>query len=635
MNSNSSGFFTSNNTFGNSSDNLSTAHNQHIPDLHSHTASSPMHDSQPAIDTTSSDSTGGDLNETNISSMLNNFSLGLNASQQELPTTTYSLKISRLPRDISAREPYALFALAEGILCVELHPKDEERTNVGNTDILDTETFIIAKFESLPLAVRYANTLNEKLELFGPSFPFKSHIELIDESNRKHIPFQTMLAPGSYDRPNSQQQTLPGNSLGSNARPQLSGQRSRFSFSDPFSLEAGQPLEQGTHQIKSSSMSHAQTTDLGLKTRDLGKSLLLMENDEINDNIWGPSGINTFSNTPQPPTPTMPWSSGPPSTTGRRQSSVFFLPSAGGSTIQPPLSNLDMQQSMQMNNMPNTISGSTSSMNAYGLMNQMPPQNQNLSQQMNPMLGAVNEMNGGAGQGFNSQSHLSNIQNVTPHKNKLPASGNRPIPSHGASTPPNNVSHGPIDLTSMGSGMKPATNPSVAPANVAGSSTMSQADLSLLAKVPPPANPADQNPPCNTLYVGNLPPDATEQELRHLFSAQQGFRRLSFRNKNGNGNGHGPMCFVEFDDVSFATRALAELYGSKLPRSTISNKGGIRLSFSKNPLGVRGPNSKRNLNTPTNTGTSPNNSIQHQGPPAGNALNNVNYSYTLGYTKST
>ena len=53
------------------------------------------------------------------------------------------------------------------------------------------------------------------------------------------------------------------------------------------------------------------------------------------------------------------------------------------------------------------------------------------------------------------------------------------------------------------------------------------------------------------------------------------------------------MCFVEFDDVSFATRALAELYGRQLPRSTVSSKGGIRLSFSKNPLGVRGPNSRR------------------------------------------
>ncbi|GME86171.1 unnamed protein product [Ambrosiozyma monospora] len=100
-------------------------------------------------------------------------------------------------------------------------------------------------------------------------------------------------------------------------------------------------------------------------------------------------------------------------------------------------------------------------------------------------------------------------------------------------------------------------------------------ELSLLARVPPPANPADQNPPCNTL--------------------------LSFRTKqnsaNGNNAHHGPMCFVEFEDVAHATRALAELYGRTLPRAngnnSNNNKGGIRLSFSKNPLGVRGPGQNR------------------------------------------
>jgi hypothetical protein len=44
------------------------------------------------------------------------------------------------------------------------------------------------------------------------------------------------------------------------------------------------------------------------------------------------------------------------------------------------------------------------------------------------------------------------------------------------------------------------------------------------------------------------------------------------------------MCFVEFEDVTFATKALHELYGQPLHNSV---KGGIRLSFSKNPLGVR------------------------------------------------
>lgn len=95
----------------------------------------------------------------------------------------------------------------------------------------------------------------------------------------------------------------------------------------------------------------------------------------------------------------------------------------------------------------------------------------------------------------------------------------------------------------------------------------------------PPVNPADQNPPCNTLYVGNLPVDTAEEELKAMFCKQRGYKRLCFRTK-----ANGPMCFVEFEDISLATRALNEMYGALLHNST---KGGIRLSFSKNPLGVR------------------------------------------------
>ncbi|RKP25184.1 hypothetical protein SYNPS1DRAFT_29072 [Syncephalis pseudoplumigaleata] len=92
--------------------------------------------------------------------------------------------------------------------------------------------------------------------------------------------------------------------------------------------------------------------------------------------------------------------------------------------------------------------------------------------------------------------------------------------------------------------------------------------------------PADQNPPCNTLYVGNLPVNAQEDELRRLFSRMRGYKRLCFRPKPGTG----PMCFVEFDDIPCATHAMNELYGVPLSNSV---KGGIRLSYSKNPLGVR------------------------------------------------
>lgn len=92
----------------------------------------------------------------------------------------------------------------------------------------------------------------------------------------------------------------------------------------------------------------------------------------------------------------------------------------------------------------------------------------------------------------------------------------------------------------------------------------------------PAQNNIDQNPPCNTLYVGNLPLNTNEEELRIMFSKCPGYKRLSFRTKS-----NGPMCFVEFEDIQYATIALQELHGNPLSNSV---KGGIRLSFSKNPL---------------------------------------------------
>ncbi|KXN89451.1 Protein WHI3 [Leucoagaricus sp. SymC.cos] len=106
-------------------------------------------------------------------------------------------------------------------------------------------------------------------------------------------------------------------------------------------------------------------------------------------------------------------------------------------------------------------------------------------------------------------------------------------------------------------------------------------------------NAVDQNPPINTLYVGNLPTspppigmpqDYLEESLRELFRNQPGYRRLCFRQKH-----NGPMCFVEFEDVGAATRAMSDLHGNNL--KGLVKGGGIRLSYSKNPLGVRTPTS--------------------------------------------
>jgi hypothetical protein len=97
-------------------------------------------------------------------------------------------------------------------------------------------------------------------------------------------------------------------------------------------------------------------------------------------------------------------------------------------------------------------------------------------------------------------------------------------------------------------------------------------------------NLADQNPPCNTLYVGNLPPTVIEEELKKLFGECLGYKRLCVRYKGGANPRNGPMCFVEFESEDCATNAMTQLNGHFLSNS---EKGGIRLSYSKNPLGVR------------------------------------------------
>lgn len=95
----------------------------------------------------------------------------------------------------------------------------------------------------------------------------------------------------------------------------------------------------------------------------------------------------------------------------------------------------------------------------------------------------------------------------------------------------------------------------------------------------PPTILRDDNPRCNILYVSNLPMETSEDELEGIFSSQPGYMRISLQAR-----ANGPSCFVEFDDVTSAARALRNLYGWPLKNSKM---GGIRLSFSKEPLGIQ------------------------------------------------
>lgn len=172
------------------------------------------------------------------------------------------------------------------------------------------------------------------------------------------------------------------------------------------------------------------------------------------------------------------------------------------------------------------------------------------------------------------------------------------------------ISQSPSSASSVNGGSQSSGDVEIS--KVIGGLAVSTSQGSTSPQLPSPAsgssaggktNTIDQNPPINTLYVGNLPttqmpsgypPNYLEDSLRDLFQRRPGFRKLCFRQKT-----NGPMCFVEFEDVAYAAKTLNELYGNSL--NGLIKGGGIRLSYSKNPLGVR---------TPTSAGTGP--SLQQQ-----------------------
>lgn len=148
-------------------------------------------------------------------------------------------------------------------------------------------------------------------------------------------------------------------------------------------------------------------------------------------------------------------------------------------------------------------------------------------------------------------------------------------------------------------------------APLSASSALHAASSKSPVEIPSPTSRSfsiDQNPPGNTLFVGNLPGSisnaasaALEESLRQRFQSCAGYRQLSYRVKN-----NGPMCFVEFDDVQNAARALAEVNGDAM-NGAVKN-GGLRLSFSKNPLFRNSSNGVSTVGSAAanaNTATSP------------------------------
>ncbi|XP_027122619.1 uncharacterized protein [Coffea arabica] len=94
-----------------------------------------------------------------------------------------------------------------------------------------------------------------------------------------------------------------------------------------------------------------------------------------------------------------------------------------------------------------------------------------------------------------------------------------------------------------------------------------------------PVQNTKDNPPCNTLFIGNLGENINEEELRGLFSAQPGFKQMKVLRQERH-----TVCFIEFEDVNSATNVHHNLQGAVIPSS---GSVGMRIQYSKNPFGRR------------------------------------------------
>lgn len=87
------------------------------------------------------------------------------------------------------------------------------------------------------------------------------------------------------------------------------------------------------------------------------------------------------------------------------------------------------------------------------------------------------------------------------------------------------------------------------------------------------------NSPCSTLFVGNLGDAVAEAEMLGLFGTQPGFKQMKLVRGSRN-----TTAFVEFHDTATAAAVHQSLQGAIM---TSSDRGGIRIQFSKNPFGKK------------------------------------------------
>lgn len=468
----------------------------------------------------------------------NYYPSSFNSASAPLSANLYILKIQNVPSDLTPRESHLLFALM-----MDSTPRSIEILQDGS------EKYVKAVISDLNVAVNTAIILESKKNLFGPFFPFKSFIQLFDNRSLQQIPFND-----------------PSFSLNVKADPRTSSgtELNQLRFVDPFhsSLHMDPPRS-GSSQVGMGNVNiwHNENIDhnKGL-SRDLSANYL-RQNFENSHYGTRSSGMNDYDSY---------------SVSGSQMLNKRISRATTANDIYSP---------------PRSASG----INGAG----------SISHLLNGSVENINTSRSNTGGRMNSLTDV-------PLSQLRKASLSMTTASYGTD-PRMSIAAGSLDgsimrLENYIISRKHLRNMPIIYASIPG---ITEADLDSLARVPPPTNPADQNPPCNTLYVGNLSPETVESDMRDLFGKEEGFLRISFRSKpnNNNKNNHGPMCFVEFEEILYAARSLAKLYGVEVqPKASHSEHSfesdnsesgmkkmvGIRLSFSKNPLGVK--NTKSTMN---------------------------------------
>eukprot|EP00262_Sarcandra_glabra_P015387 TRINITY_DN4739_c0_g1_i1.p1 TRINITY_DN4739_c0_g1~~TRINITY_DN4739_c0_g1_i1.p1 ORF type:complete len:378 (+),score=47.69 TRINITY_DN4739_c0_g1_i1:87-1136(+) len=86
----------------------------------------------------------------------------------------------------------------------------------------------------------------------------------------------------------------------------------------------------------------------------------------------------------------------------------------------------------------------------------------------------------------------------------------------------------------------------------------------------------EEIPPCSTLFIANLGPSCTGEELKQLLSQYSGFNVLKMQARGGM-----PVAFADFEDVENATEAMMSLQGRLL---SSSDRGGLHMEYARSKM---------------------------------------------------